>query len=138
MSDWVMDLARHANTQFVWLKLQSDGAGANLFVNDLPDSPDEAVGFFRYGGEAPDELFGNPIVKRNPRMQAMIRDPFSEVSVDRAEQLMKFLGVVTEQQIGDTYFHLVRPVGELTELGPDSARRERVTVNFRVEIRGAG
>lgn len=136
MSDWVMDLAKWVNVELDWLKMFSDGPGANLFVNDMPDSPDKAAGFFRYGGGPPDETFEDEFLIRNPRLQVLVRDPWSEVSIDRSEIIMKLIGSVKEQTIGTTYFHRIKPVGEVTELGPDSSRRERATINYQVSFRG--
>lgn len=136
MSDWVMDIARYVNTQFEELKMMSEGAGANVFVNDMPATPDFAVAFFRYGGGAPSETFSEPFLIRNPRLQVMVRDPYSERSIDWSERIMKIIGSIKEQQIGGTFFHRVKPVGELTELGPDSTKRERATTNYDVSFRG--
>lgn len=136
MSDWVMDIARYVNTQFEELKMMSEGPGANTFVNDMPPSPDFAVAFFRYGGGPPSETFSEPFLIRIPRLQIMVREPWSERSIDWSEKIMYVVGSIKEQQIGGTFFHRVKPVGELTELGPDSSKREQVTVNYQVSFRG--
>lgn len=139
MVDVAMDLAKYLNangTDFAWIKMYStDGAvNANTFVNDLPDTPDEAMGVYRYSGASPSETFSNPVHRRKPRVQFMIRHPKSNVALDRAEAIMKYLAQIKDQTINGTKYARVRPVGEPEEVGPDSSKRQRVTLNMEVEF----
>jgi hypothetical protein len=134
--DFALALAKHANAEYSWLQMYSDAAGnVNLYVNDWPSSPDDAVLFTPYGGGAPTETMGNPFVFRNPRLQVMIRDPESEDAFDRARELFKFLGQIKETVIGGINFSRVKPVGEPSDIGPDENQRQRVTVNFEVQYK---
>lgn len=137
MSDWLMELAKHVNIQIAWMKMQSDGAGSNTYVNDMPPSPDNAVSFIRYGGAGADETFGNPLWKRNPRFQVTVRHPFSEVANSQsADDILPILSAIKDQTIGGINFFRVKPVSDVTELGPDSSNRQRSVINYSAEIGG--
>ena len=140
MVDVALDLARYLNaiedSKFSWIKMYStDGAElANTFVNDLPDSPDEAMGILRYAGAAPSETFSNPLHVRRPRIQFMIRHPKSSVALQRAEDVMKEVAKIKDQVINGTKYAKVKIVGEPEEIGPDSSKRQRASLNIEVEF----
>lgn len=135
MVKYLKELAVGGDTRFDWIKLASDDPNSpTAFVNDLPDTPDQAVGVFRYSGRPPDAVFGQPFSVRHPRVQFMIRDPDSEVGLDRLTQIMKVLGVIRDREINGTTYQSVVPQGEPEEVGPDSSDRQRATLNFEVSF----
>lgn len=139
MVDVAMDLAKYLNennVDFPWIKMFStDGAAeANTFVNELPDGPDEALAILRYSGEPPVETFGNPFQVRRPRVQFMVRHQYSNIALDRAEDIMKYLSLIKDQTINGTVYERVSPVGEPAEIGPDSSNRQRASLNMKVSF----
>lgn len=133
-----MDIAKFINAmndtpEFPWLsglKMASDGVGNNLYVNDMPPTPDYAFAIRPYPGTAPTETFRNPVAIRHPRIQIEVRDKKSNVVLARARDLIKILSVVKDQTINGTKYSRIRSIGEPIELGPDSSGRQRATVNF--------
>lgn len=47
--------------------------GTSIFLSQLPDSPDAAVGVFEYPGRPSDKTFGTTIVCENARFQILVR-----------------------------------------------------------------
>jgi hypothetical protein len=77
---------------------------------------------------------GMPFNVRHPRVQFMIRDPDSNVALDRLTQIMKALGRIRDQDINGTKYQSVSPVGEPEEIGPDSSDRQRASLNMEVSF----
>ncbi len=136
MSDPVLDIAKHLNAgtgDLSWLVRFSDNAGtATLFMLDMPSTPDTAAAIYRYEGGPPKETFGNVVHTRNPRIQIVVRDKFAEVALQKADQIMRYLAPIKDQVINGTTYARIKPVGEPSEIGPDSQGRQRAVVNFAV------
>lgn len=134
MVKYLKQLAGNGDTRFDWITLPSDGDNPTTFVNDLPDTPDQALGVFRYSGRPADAVFGQPFSVRHPRVQFIVRDPDSEVGLDRLAQIMKVLGIIRDQTINGTKYQSVEPQGEPEEIGPDSSDRQRASLNMEVSF----
>lgn len=140
MTDICEDLAGYLNAStdpnFAWLTRSSEtpGTTGTLFTHSLPPIPDSVAVIQKYEGAAPTETFGNPFSIRHPRIQVLVRDPDSLQALNRAEQIMKFFGVIKDQVINGTEYSRVRAVGEPFEIGPDSSDREQAVVNFEVSF----
>lgn len=136
MTDVAMDIAKHINAKndgwWVELKMASEGPGNNLYVHDLPPSPDFAASVIPYEGGASDETFTNPLHTRHPRVQVTIRHPLSHTALERAGDILKYLVQVKDQTINGTDYQRIKNVGEPFEIGPDSSNRQRAVVNFEV------
>lgn len=139
MTDPAMDIAKFLNAKedgwFAELKMAAESNNnGTIFVNDLPDNPEFAVSISRYEGRGPDETFSNPVQVRNPRIQITIRHARSNIALDRASDIMKFLSTVKDKVLNGTKYQRIRAVGEPFELGPDSKNRQRAIVNLEVSF----
>lgn len=139
MTDVSMDIAKFLSANetapMTWLKMKSESAtGNNLFVNDWPDTPDEACRLVRYEGGPPDETFSNELHTRHPRVQITIRGKLSNVILDRAEAIMKVLSVVKDQTINGTVYQRIKAVGEPFEIGPDKSNRQQAVLNVEASF----
>lgn len=141
--DPCLDLVRYlrqlgvdGDTRFQWIKTSSldSVTTATAFVDDLPDKPNQALVATRYSGKEPSAVFTNPFATRRPRVQFLIRDPDSNVALDRLTQIMKALGSIRSKVINGTQYESVIPVGEPEEIGPDSSDRQRATLNMEVSF----
>ena len=116
-----------------WLTTSVENpTNATLYKLDMPPSPDSAAAILVYAGKEPDETFTNSLLVRHPRIQITVRDPKSNVALDRAEAILRYLVTVKDQMIGGVRFQRIKPVGEPFELGPDESKRQRAVVNFEV------
>ena len=140
MTDPAMDIAKYlsANSGGWWdgLQLTSESSPetSNLFVHDLPNSPDFAIVVHRYEGRPPDETFGNPLLVRNPRIQVMVRHKQSNIALDRAEEVLRYLVQVKDQVLNGTKYQRIKAVGEPFEIGPDPTNRQRAVANFEASF----
>lgn len=108
----------------------------NLYIMDMPDLPDSCVAVYQYGGETPEQTFGNSSVIKKPRMQVTVRNLRSDVALSQSEEIYDLLKEIKEQDINGTHYMRVTPVSEPSELGPDSGGRERVVCNYSVWKQG--
>jgi hypothetical protein len=121
----------------IGLYLEDRGVGelaATLFLNVRPDSPDEVVCLFQYGGAAPEyvqESF-SPAVEK-PHIQILARS----VDADRAEILCYkawyALVGVTNAVLNGTKYRSIRPLSSPALLGRDANERTMIIFNASVE-----
>lgn len=139
MTDVAVDIARFINKadeEFPELTMSSDNPGVqgNLFYHKMPPLPDFAVSVQKYEGAEPDETFRNPFHERHPRIQILVRHADSLFALNYAEKIMKFLGVVKDQEIEGTKYSRIKSVGEPFEIGPDSSQRQQAVTNLEVSF----
>ena len=140
MTDAARDIAKHLSARtdswFGELQLASESTPetATLFIHDMPDFPDFAVAVFRYEGRPPDETFANPLQVRNPRVQVMVRHKKSNIALDRAEDIFRYLSQIKDEMVNGTKYQRIKPVGEPFELGPDTKSRQRAVANFETSF----
>lgn len=142
--DPCLDLLHYLRTQGIndptgplsWIKTADldSPATATAYVNDLPDTPDEAMVLTRYSGREASAVFGNPFQTRHPRVQFMIRSADSNVALDRLTSVMKFLGKIRDTVINGTQYEWLHPIGEPEEIGPDPSDRQRAVLNMEVSF----
>lgn len=131
----LLDWASKLDDQFSWLLRPSVAvapAVPNLFVSDMPDTPDFAVALYQYGGEAPEQSMGTPLLIEKPRLQVVVRSPNYKDAADYSYQIFGFLGVQKEVIINGTRYLKVTPVSSPEEIGPDQANRQRIVSNYSV------
>lgn len=134
-ADIAKDIAKYINGGFTELRMIGDAGGQNnLYYNSMPDGPDDAVAVLRYEGRQPDETFSNPLHTRHPRIQITVRRKAGKSSdaLNFADDILRFLTVVKDQEIEGTKYQRITPQGEPFEIGPDPKNRERAMVNFEV------
>lgn len=131
----VEDVAVLLESQFDWLRRPSTAATpeeGNLFLTDLPDAPNDAVGLYQYPGEPPDRTLGNHSNYEKPRLQVLVRDSSSANANTRSYEICNFLKTINGQTVNGVYYLQIFPVSSPAELGPDSNQRQQWTTNFMV------
>ena len=128
------DIANFLDTAISWLILPSTALTTeepNFFIMDMPDLPDSCVAVYQYGGQGPEQTFGNPALIRKPRLQVVVRDRRADIALTRAEQIYNALSTVKSQIINGSNYAII-PLSEPFELGPDVGGRERLVCNYSV------
>jgi hypothetical protein len=110
-----------------------DGVEGNLFENNLPDTPDLAVGLYEYGGAAPRQTLGNQNPTENPRIQVLVRHFNVEEALGRSKQIMRFLITINDQELSGVRYIKISAASGPGGLGSDSENRHRFSTNFQVE-----
>lgn len=122
--------------------LQSEGIGTlgtDIFLSQMPDTPDEAIALFEYAGNAPSRMGGN----RQPGIQVRTRGDYetARATIDDIYTLLSKIGNEYEDDApegvtinGTTYLHF-QTVQEPFPLGPDDNGRHELAQNFIVTYR---
>lgn len=111
-------------------------SGTDLFLNDMPSSPDALTVLYETPGEAPIETGGGdgrPVVQV-PHVQVVTRAAplFSEVSKQRARDVYNQLVLIANQTINGTYYLRVVPLQEPFMIRRDE--NERVEFAFNTAV----
>lgn len=109
------------------------GQEGNLFENNLPDTPDNSVGLYEYGGGPPRQTLGNQNPTENPRLQVLVRHFDVETALERSKQIMKFLITINDQELSGVRYIKISAASGPGALGTDSEDRHRFSTNFEVE-----
>jgi hypothetical protein len=130
-----IDLAQYMGSAVAGL-VYTEGPGGNIFIDDLPDAPNEAVGVYTQGGpEADSKNYFD-----EPHVQIIVRGDSGAVWAPAMcatlySALHGLNGIVLPSGA-----YLVSCVGvqsSPTRLGPDSSGRYRYSMNFRLEVENA-
>lgn len=110
-----------------------EGVDGTLFENNLPNTPDSAVGLYEYGGAAPRQTLGNKNPTENPRLQVLVREPYVEDSLRKSKLIMNFLITINDQELSGVRYIKISAASGPGGLGTDSENRHRFSTNFQVE-----
>lgn len=133
------DFAKYIDTNVAWAIMESSKVGtevANLYIMDMPDSPDTCVAVYQYGGVGPLQTFSNNMLIRKPRLQIMVRDPRSNIALDKINEIWELIVGVKEQSVNGNWYHKTVAQGEPEEIGVDSKNRVQFTCNFEIWKKG--
>lgn len=111
--------------------LQSNGIGtigADIYLGQLPASPDNVVAVFEYGGEPPD-LHANI---EYPGLQVMVRNKRYDAGRQKIEQARNVLHGLAETVVNGHRYLLIRANQSPAFLQRDENNRAIFVCNFRV------
>lgn len=123
-----------------YLQTNSIGAlGTDLFLSQMPDSPDDAIALYEYAGNTPSRMGDN----RRPGLQVKVRGDYetARAKIDEIYTLLSKIGNEYEDDApegvtinGTTYLHF-ETVQEPFPLGVDDNGRHELAQNFIVTYR---
>lgn len=119
-----------------WLTRPEDAVDSltgNLFEQNLPNEPDNAVGLYEYGGAAPRQTLGNKNPTENPRLQVLVRHTNVETALQWSKLIMHFLITINDQELSGVKYVKISAASGPGGLGTDSEDRHRYSTNFQVE-----
>jgi hypothetical protein len=102
--------------------------GADLFIGQLPPSPDDCIALFEYAGEPPDLHWNGEY----PGLQVMARGKSYPATRAKIESVKNILHGVTEKVINGTRYLLIQARQSPATLGRDENGRQLFVVNFRI------
>lgn len=111
--------------------LQTNGVGTvgtDIFLGQLPASPDNCVALFEYAGFPPDLIWSG----ERPGLQARIRNKSYSAGRTKAEQVVQKLHGLAESTLSGTRYLLVRAEQSPESLGRDANGRNEWVVNFAI------
>lgn len=121
---------------FDWLLRPEDAVNSldgNLFEQNLPNEPDNAVGLYEYGGAAPRQTLGNRNPTENPRLQVLVRHVEVETALQWSKLIMHYLITINDQELSGVRYIKISAASGPGGLGTDSEDRHRYSTNFQVE-----
>ena len=101
----------------------------NLFVSEMPSTPDECVAVYDTGGEDPESRY----TYERPTVQVRVRGDKGAYrsTYDLAQQIRDALHGLTNEETGGARYVGIWSVGDIMALGYDDNRRMVFSVNFR-------
>ena len=102
--------------------------GADLFIGQIPPSPDDCIALFEYAGEPPDLHWEGEY----PGLQVIARAKKYTDARSTIEQVKNVLHGVVEETINGTRYLLIHARQSPETLGKDENGRQLFVVNFRI------
>jgi hypothetical protein len=111
--------------------LQNHGigtVGADIFLGQLPDQPDNCTALFEYGGSSPDLHWNGEY----PGLQVRVRNKSYAAGRAKIGSIYLVLHGLCEIVLGTTRYLLVKANQSPESMGRDENGREEFVVNFSV------
>lgn len=106
----------------------------DLFEIRSPDKPDSVIVVRGYPGLPPGKTQGTPgISLEHPNLQITVRDPASDVAMNRAMNVYKALQIVRNQLLSGVRYMHITPLSQPGLIGFDQNGRTEVGFNSQVE-----
>jgi hypothetical protein len=108
--------------------------GTNIFLGLMPDTPDECVVLYEYGGGAPGQVFGsdNATPWESSSVQVMARSATYAAARTKARAAYAALQKVANETLSGISFLRVDPVQSPFFVQRDENRRVYFSANYRV------
>lgn len=106
--------------------------GSSLYLGALPDKPDDAVGCYEYGGEAPLHTKDRRApVQELPRIQVITRSKSYQSAREKAEEVYRILSGFSGEA-GGGYYGRITALQSPFFLLWDAGGRANIACNYRV------
>lgn len=114
--------------------IQAPNAGYNLFLGQMPDSPDTAIAVYEYPGNAPEYVQNSyaPIAER-PQIQVVTRAQTYADAKALADAAWSALSPVTNAILGGTKYRSIRPNSSPAFMKRDTNDRALIFFNASVD-----
>lgn len=99
---------------------------SNVYLGNLPDSPDNAIAIIPTGGFARDLHFGNDSILREPTFQIIVRNASYATGEALCETILGLLSGKTTTNI-----KVIQQMSDIISLGRDQNNRPNWSINFR-------
>jgi hypothetical protein len=108
--------------------------GTDLWMGEMPDSPDVSRCVYESPGQQPIETFGaSPWATDRPRIRVVVRGARDDYpgARDEAAAIRVLLASITEQTIAGVKINRLQAMGYIEPLGKDSEDRPLFAVDFQ-------
>jgi hypothetical protein len=109
------------------------GITTSIFLNEIPDTPDNILGVFFSGGQSPEMAFGSRTFEQ-PSFQVRVRHTTGATAILWAEQVKDTLNGINGLTIGSTRYLSIMQTGDILPLGKDAKARSEYSVNFQTKL----
>ena len=110
---------------------------ANMFLGDLPDTPDNCIALYQTGGQDSQHQLGASTdeVHETPTFQVRIRNTSYATANTEAESVKDILDGLVNQTINTNEYKSIFMQGDINSLGRDDRNRINLTVNFIAKVK---
>src|SRR5574337_2076253 len=118
----------------LYLQTNSIGTlGTDLFTGTLPDTPDNAVALYEYGGVTPVSTLGPGQAKfERPRVQVLVRATTYSAARSKIESIYKLLHGLANTSLSSVRYLLVEAVQSPAFMEKDTNNRVKLICNFQI------
>jgi len=113
------------------------GVNANIYLGDLPDTPDNCIGLYQTGGQDPQHQLGASTeeVHETPTFQVRLRNTTYATANTEAEQVKDVLDGLINQVVNGNEYKSIFMQGDINSLGRDGRNRVNLSVNFIAKVK---
>ena len=110
---------------------------ANIFLGDLPDTPDSCLALYQTGGQDAVHSLGAGVdeTHETPTFQVRIRNASYATANTQAESVKDILDGLVNQTINSNEYKSIFMQGDINSLGRDDRNRINLTVNFIAKVK---
>ena len=106
--------------------------GTNIFLSNMPASPDACVALYEYAGNARERSFGGDVLE-SPGLQVRVRNTTYSAARTKIESVIAALDGVNNTTVNNKRYLSVLVQQSPTPMGSDQNGRKEFTVNFIVQ-----
>jgi hypothetical protein len=108
--------------------------GTDIFIGQLPESPDAACALYEYGGIAPAHTIGGGTAKyERPRVQVVARALTYSAARSKIESIYTLLDAVAGAMLSSVRYLRIEAVQSPAFLERDANNRVTMVCNFQVQ-----
>lgn len=104
--------------------------GQNIFIGDIPTSPDDCICLYEYAGNAPEFAYGVNIDK--PGLQVRVRNLSYFKCRQKIQDIQNILHGKRNIILNGTHYTSIHAVQGVTPLGKDENNRIEFVQNFKI------
>jgi hypothetical protein len=108
---------------------------SNVFIDYLPDTPDDLIAIFSDGGMQPEYTFGNGnVAMHKPALNILCRSTLRSTVVTYMGSIKTALSGKTNQSLNGTTYKAIIQDGDIINLGRDQNDRIQQSLKFRLYV----
>lgn len=110
---------------------------SDIFLGDLPDTPDDCLALYQSGGQDAVHSLGAGVdeTHETPTFQVRIRNTSYATANTKAESVKDILDGLVNQTINSNVYISIYMQGDINSLGRDDRNRINLTVNFIAKVK---
>ncbi len=110
----------------------SVGTTANIFIGEMPDTPDACICLYEYAGSPPDLTHDGQEIEK-PGLQVKVRNVSWLTGREKMESVLTTLNKTANTTLTATRYLFIRANQSPQCLGRDASRRWEWVVNFSIQ-----
>ena len=117
------------------IKTLLTGITSSIYIDILPDTPDDLIAIFSDGGMQPDYTFGNGnVAMQKPTINIIVRSTIRSTVITYMASIKTALSGKVNQTLNSTLYKAIIQDGDIMHLGRDENDRIRQSIRFRLYV----